>query len=208
MSTTTSDLQRGTQASVAPGPTVTVSPTLTHSQEGYVNVDTVPGVRGNGTTYEHTRISVGTGLGGLVVPVTKARGMTYLGLVRQHRPAIGDHTWEFPRGGTKDLSAAEANRELVEETGLIVPTATLRLLGATRPDTGILTTEVGVWAAPVPTNMVALAHGHVENESGASVSWMATAQVVGLISTGRLICSMSLAAFALAQAAGELNHVP
>ncbi len=59
-------------------------------------------------------------------------------LVRQYRPAVERHTWEFPAGtvDADEAPAVAAARELLEETGLRA--VELRELGTYDPDTGRL----------------------------------------------------------------------
>lgn len=121
-------------------------------------------------------------------------------MVYQHRPVLGAETWEFVRGGTGNHSQEEANRELCEETGLVVEDNKLRRLGVIRPDTGLLDTQVGVWVATAPVEQLPRTRGHIEHESGAQVRWMQIDQVTGMIMRKELVCGMSLAAYAMGHA--------
>lgn len=60
-----------------------------------------------------------------------------------------------------------AQPEQPEETSLGLDPEKLSFLGLIHPDTGLVTTQVGVGLAHVPTGMVRLTEGHLENESGA-----------------------------------------
>lgn len=190
-----------------PCPTVTVGPDVdTVNTTGYVNVSSVVGVRPDGTLYDHVKVQVGAGYGVLTIPIVRVRGLVYVGLVRQHRPVVGQDTWEFPRGGATALSPDEAARELAEETRLDVAAAALRHLGVFRPDTGILNTEVGVWVAGVPATSMRLTDGHLEDESGATVSWVRVGRFAGMIMNGEVTCSMSITAYTLANLAGVFHE--
>lgn len=154
----------------------------------------------NGATGNYTRITSGTGLGVIAVPVAQFRGMFYLGLVRQYRYPVGAFTLEFPRGGSDDLSLAEAARELVEETGLDYASASP--LGIINPDTGIMDTRVAVWRTT--HELTSLESLHVEEETGARIRWYAYGEVIGLITAGKITCAMTLAAMAMLQNSGKL----
>lgn len=192
--------------SVPPGPSAAVDERIEPAADGYLKVDTTTGYRADGTSYEHTRVRVGTGFGALVIPFVRHRGMVYLAMVHQHRPVLGRDSWEFVRGGTGNHSQEEANRELREETGLKVENTSLRQLGVLHPDTGLLDVQVGVWVAPIPMDQVSLTRRHVEQESGAQVRWMGVGQVAGLILNKEMVCGMSLAAYAMADAAGIFHQ--
>lgn len=195
------------RTSAPPGPTASVDERIEPVSDGYLKVDTTTGYRADGTTYDHTRVRVGTGYGALVIPLIRHRGMVYVGMVNQHRPVLGEQTWEFVRGGTGNHSQEEANRELREETGLVVEDDKLRQLGVIRPDTGLLDTQVGVWIATVPVDQLPRTKHHVEHESGAQVRWMGIGQVTGMILRRELVCGMSLAAYAMAHADGAFTEV-
>lgn len=70
-----------------------------------------------------------------------------VGLVRIYRPAIRDFSWEIPHGfldkGENDHTSA--NRELLEETGLVVKE--ISSLGFLTPDAGILAARVHLYQA-------------------------------------------------------------
>lgn len=144
---------------------------------------------------KHVIVTSGTGKGVLVLPVSKYRGMTSVVMVRQYRPPIGDFTLELPRGGSKDLSPEEAIREMVEEMG-VTPRST-RLLGTIRPDTGLLDTEVAIYAAFVNHEDVVKNLNHVDDESNGSVVWMPVGSALGMIKRGQITCGMTLAAMML-----------
>lgn len=155
----------------------------------------------NGAQGRYTRITTGTGLGVIAVPYTNVRGIPYLGLVRQYRYPVGGFTLEFPRGGSADLSLAEAARELVEETGLDFVSGSA--LGAIRPDTGILDTVVAVWR----TNhrLSDMDSVYVEEETGARIHWYSHGEVMGLVRSGQITCGMTLAALLLMEHSGGIH---
>lgn len=156
----------------------------------------------NGAEGRYTRITAGTGLGVVAVPYANYRGLAYLGLVRQYRYPVGEFTLEFPRGGSDDLSLAEAARELIEETGLEPVGATL--LGTIRPDTGLMDTTVAVWRTTHVLNGLA-ASDHVEDETGATVRWYSHGEISGLVRSGKITCSITLAALALIEHSGTMH---
>lgn len=163
----------------------------------FVTVDTVPAVTPEGVSYAHSRVTPRSRYGGIIVPFRKGRGTLTLGMVRQDRPVLGKETLEFPRGTTDDLGSDEAMRELSEELGLPrSPEAPFRL-GTLHPDTGLLTTEVGVWAVRLSDEEADSTEGHVETFSGARPEWHALPSVMGMVASGGIVCGMTLAALAL-----------
>lgn len=160
----------------------------------FVSLDTDAVRFPDGALGSYTTITVGAGVGVIAVPTVEQDGQRHWGLVRQYRYPTGEYSLEFPRGSSKDLSANEAARELVEETGLSVGTATR--LGEVRPDTGILTTRVAVWHTPMTTD--SLSHEHEEAATGARLQWATDTQMRELVRHGQITCGMTLAAYALA----------
>lgn len=171
----------------------------------WVTVDTVPARRADGLEYQHHRVSSGSGLGAVTIPIVNVRGLTYFGMVTQYRPVVGEESLEFPRGGTLDLGESEAIRELTEETGLIPGEGAVDLLGTIHPDTGLLTAKVAVYLARFSGKAFDITDGRVEHESGATVQWVTDGQFMGLVTTGRIRCGMTLATWGLAHARGALN---
>lgn len=159
----------------------------------FVTVDTVPATTGGGVAYDHTRITSGTGMGSIIIPTHHYRGLTYLGLVTQHRPVLGIDSIEFPRGRTNNLGESEAARELAEEMGILH--TTMRHVGNIHPDTGLLSTTVAVWIAAVDSDQATESRTHIEGESGAIVSWYSLPQMLALIASGKVQCAMTIAAF-------------
>lgn len=166
----------------------------------YVSVNFDEVMFPNGAQGNYTRITSGTGLGVVAVPHAVFRGLPYLGLVRQYRYPVGAFTLEFPRGGSDDLSLEEAGRELVEETGLEYTSG--NQLGVIHPDTGIMDTRVAVWRTV--HHLTDLASLHVEEETGAKVQWYSHGEVIGLISSGKITCGITLAAMAMLENSGLL----
>lgn len=155
----------------------------------------------SGAQGRYTVITSGTGLGVVAVPYATFRGLPYLGLVRQHRYPVGAFTLEFPRGGSDDLSLAEAARELVEETGLEFRSGAL--LGVLRPDTGLMDTQVAVWRTGHV--LESLESNHVEDETGATVRWYSHGEVMGMVRGGQITCGITLAALAMLEYSGGIS---
>lgn len=73
---------------------------------------------------------------------------TAVGLVRQYRYPIGQHSWEIPRGfADGPHSRIEAVRELREETGYQVLPENLIDLGTIHPNGGLLASKIHLYAA-------------------------------------------------------------
>lgn len=150
----------------------------------------------NGTVGRYARLNPGTH-GGVAIPLLVENGVEYLGLVRQYRHSISDHTLEFPRGGTEDESEEEAIRELVEETGLEVTLGRGAKLGKLYADTGILASTITVWLVPVDSRGDT---SFLEDETLASHFWVTHKEFATLIRDGDLVCGISLAAYSMLQA--------
>ncbi|MEO3931436.1 NUDIX hydrolase [Micrococcaceae bacterium Sec7.4] len=167
----------------------------------FIRVETDDVVFPNGDPGSYSVITSGTGMGVIVIPFANIHGQPHLGLVKQYRYPVKEFTLEFPRGGSKDLSLSEAARELVEETGLVVGSATQ--LGTIWPDTGILNTEVAVWKTSHDVQGLKLSH--VEGETGGSFHWYSHGEIIGLMRQGQIRCGMTLAALALIEGMGALQ---
>lgn len=83
--------------------------------------------------------------GASVLPVTEGR----IGLLRLYRHAIGELTWEVPRGFVEagESPGDAAARELEEEAGLIVDKDNLIDAGRMTPEAGVLAARVALYIA-------------------------------------------------------------
>lgn len=111
----------------------------------YLKIDMVPSRFGAFTT-----IKSGSGGGAAVLLVRDGKVM----MVSQPRYAVGENTWELPRGGSKEGedNSVAALRELKEETGEEGHIDGLISLGNIQPDTGILNTEAGLFMSTLNTS--------------------------------------------------------
>lgn len=155
----------------------------------FITVQETPVVFPNGQSGAYSRVNPGT-FGGVVIPRRVVRGIAEFGLVQQHRFAIDRVTYEFPRGGTRDLGAGEALRELIEETGIFAEASAAISLGTIHADTGLLATTIGVWLLSVQQHVA----GHVEAETGARTRWVSRGELAHLVASDALTCGISLAA--------------
>src|SRR5713226_3868749 len=74
----------------------------------------------------------------------------FVGLVRQFRYPVGSFLWEIPRGfGGDNGTARQALKELSEETGIHVGPERLVNLGTIYPNSGLLASEVQLFAVLV-----------------------------------------------------------
>lgn len=162
----------------------------------FAQVDEVDALTAEGKPYRHARVTPRSRYGGVAIPFMVRLDVLWLGLVRQFRPAIGRETLEFPRGITNDLTSSEAAREMLEETGMSPSGNPLRL-GTLFPDTGLLATEVSVWAVRVDEESVARSAGHQDEHSGARTEWLSSGALSGKAMRGEIVCGMTLASLAL-----------
>ena len=145
--------------------------------------------------------------GAVVVPRRNARGEAYFGFVTQFRHTTLSETLEFPRGGAKEgeTHLEAAARELAEETGHIVEPERGIDLGEIWPDTGILRSDVraslftitGLPGVPNPD----------ETEGDIQFRWLSVGHVLGAIAANRVVCGMTLSAWAKVTAR-HLDIVP
>lgn len=164
----------------------------------FIKVTETPVRFPNGVEGTYARVNPGTH-GAVVIPHVSSRGISYLGLVEQHRFPIDEVTLEFPRGGTDSTDPAEGARELLEETGAKVDPGSMRHLGLVHADTGLLGTSIDVWFAGLGQ---APAPSHIEEATGARVRWVTEGVLLGLISRGKITCGITLASYAVLKAAG------
>lgn len=162
----------------------------------FVQVDEVDALTAEGKPYRHARVTPRSRYGGIAIPFVARLDGLWLGLFRQFRPAIVRETLEFPRGTTSDLTSSEATREVLEETGMSPAGNPLRL-GTLFPDTGLLATEVSVWAVRVDEESVARSAEHREEHSGARTEWLPSGALSGKAMRGEIACGMTLASLAL-----------
>lgn len=120
-------------------------------------------------------------------------------LIRQYRPAVEAHTWEFP-AGTVDEGEAPAQamtREILEETGL--RTDTLYEIGSYHPDTGRLSlASTGFFArcsrdASQPV------------EQGLEVKFVTLETLFGMVRSGEFRHQMHVALIASAALHGHIT---
>lgn len=147
----------------------------------------------DGTQGKYARVTMKPGMGGVVIPRYVFRGIPYFGVVKQYRYAIERETIEFPRGGTADGTPVEALRELSEETG--AQSLKTDKIGTIFADTGILTNEITVWLGGI--DLKSVDHSFVERETGAAPVWVSQPRLEAWISSGKIVCGITLASWAL-----------
>lgn len=143
-----------------------------------------------------------------VVPV----GRDGLAFVPTYRYPIGDVSLEFPRGGCEagEDPAVAAARELREETGFDCAPSALRSLGVIHAETGLIESDVHVFAAEVRPTGSAGAPSVAEPEGMESVArpvWASRTEVLKWLRSGTITCGVTLAALALALADGPCPAV-
>ncbi|ACL41922.1 NUDIX hydrolase (plasmid) [Pseudarthrobacter chlorophenolicus A6] len=169
-------------------------------QNAFIRVDVDNVILPDGRTGEYSVITGGTGLGALTIPLVTAAGGHFFGFINQYRYPVKTTLLEFPAGGTDSFSAAEAGRELFEETGLTLTDATF--LGTTYPDP-LLNCEVAVWLSRQPEE--ALAVTHREEESGGVLLWYSHEEVREMIRCGLIRSGITLSALMMLEVSGLLT---
>lgn len=147
----------------------------------------------NGAEGTYNVVSMGEAKGALIVPIAFRRGTPYFGLVNQYRYPIKSESVEFPRGGADKINPEGAELEIYEELGQ--PSKRLDLIGTLHPDTGILSTEVGVWVAIMDASVLDL--DHEEDITGLRPNWVSEDDLISMIFNGKINCGMTLAAYTM-----------
>lgn len=159
-----------------------------HGEHLKVRVDKVK--RPNGTTGTYEFVDKPD----FIMVLPKVGDKFYL--TEQYRYALGSRSWEFPQGGCEGIPdlAACAKKELEEELGL--KTTELRLLGSFWLAVGNSNQGCGIYLAEQ------LTEGRKQLEEGETGSNLITKlftedQIKEMIVSGKIRCSMSIAAFNL-----------
>ncbi len=149
----------------------------------------------DGTHGRYNRIVEGTGSPGVAVLPISTVGV---GLVRQYRYGIEKHVWEIPRGyGDSTNSSREAERELLEETGLQV--LELTSLGLVHPNSAVCTTCIELFSAKCdPTPVRATLGGTEQTE----FKWFPIAEALTAVDTGFVTDATTLSALLRARLRG------
>jgi ADP-ribose pyrophosphatase len=142
--------------------------------------------------------------GVVIVPM----GRDGLAFVPTYRYPIGEVSLEFPRGGCEadEDPVVAAVRELREETGFDCAPSALRPLGVIHAETGLIESDVHVFAAEVRPTGSAGDPSAAEPEAMESVAepvWASRTEVVKWLQSGSVTCGVTLAALALAIADGS-----
>ncbi len=145
----------------------------------------------------YNRIVEGDGKRGIaIMPISN----TMVGLVCQFRYPVGKEMWEIPRGfGEFRDSREDALRELREETGIQVMPEMLVDLGLIHPDSGILATEVQLFAARCDNVSGQESTRDVET---ADFRWFTIEKVSSLVEDAAITDSFTLCAFLRARLRG------
>lgn len=171
---------------------VTLDKSITVYENRFISILQNPVRFPNGVEGTYSTIVTGSGYGAVVVPIVIKNGETFLGIVHQHRYPVDKFTLEFPRGGADDLTADGANIEIGEELGQ--DALSTELIGTVNPDTGILSTEVGVWVATMDESI--LETEHLEDITGLKPLWIKEKDFLNHIVAGEITCGITLAAYA------------
>ena len=155
-------------------------------------VEIAPHGRGKNLRIVH----VGDGVGVVILPVFNDS----VGLVLTYRYPLGEWQWGLPRGFSHDLdSEVTARAELEEEMG--ITSAELRMLGHLTPDSGLLASRVAVMLARIGETGD---RPYRDTQEIAASRWATIPGLWAMAAAGELEDGMTLAALALAQAAGVL----
>ncbi len=164
-----------------------------------VRIRAVPVPDGEGR--RHLVVDAHHGAGGAVCVVVWSGRVA---LVRQHRPAVDDDTWELPRGSTEAGDGdpvATARREVGEELGVDASTWPGRTLADVWVDSGLLSTRAHVVELSHPSGEDAPDEHEAPPGEGAdgevtAVRWAPAGALPGLVADGTLRDALSLAALA------------
>ncbi|WP_431944406.1 NUDIX hydrolase [Actinacidiphila sp. bgisy167] len=145
----------------------------------------------SGAEVELHWVRAGGGRTGVVV--LARRGDDVL-MVRQWLPAVGRWAWELPRGFGEGDPAADALRELAEETGLVGSAATVVAL--LDVDSGLLESQVAVVEVAVAGDAgdAGLGTGAAGDGEVAEARWWSPDDIAGAARSGELRDGFTLAA--------------
>lgn len=120
-------------------------------------------------------------------------------IVRQYRPAVETHTWEFPAGTVDagESAAAAAARELAEEVG--VPPHELHEIGRYFPDTGRLSLESTGFFARCPDGP------DRSPEAGLELRYVSLNELVAMVRRGEFRHQLHVALLASAAVLGHIT---
>lgn len=191
---------------------------LTKRKEGKLFSNPIPGLDSTGekaTVFDNGRAQVRTvpsrygsftvvgkeNAGGAAI--LTVRGGKIL-MVKQPRYAIGQETWELPRGGSQEgeSNLSSASRELSEETGVSTEGENITSLGDIHPDTGALSARAGLYFVDldsVPADKTTPVDGEVDN-----AEWVDADEVVNAVLDGRITDSFTMVAVMKARLKGLL----
>lgn len=137
--------------------------------------------------------SHGTGLGVVVIPTTVGGNRL---LTRRFRHPIGSLVWEFPRSISSKISVSEAERCLLEATGL---QATCRMIGSIAPDSGALSTRYGVYEAYVDADALDGSLPEVASQANSESDWFSEERFAIHVRDSEINDAITLAAIAMQQ---------
>lgn len=121
--------------------------------------------------------------GGAAILTTKGGKIL---MVKQPRYAIGQETWELPRGGSREgeSNLSAAGRELAEETGVSTDGENITSLGDIHPDTGALATRAGLYF--VDLNSASSEKTTPVDREVDNAEWVDADEVVNAVLDGRI----------------------
>ena len=140
--------------------------------------------------------------GVICVTVAEREGEDFYLIARHWRVAVEDWQWEFPRGMGEqgENPQTTAIRELHEETGLRAQPDAVRQLHRLHADAGVLQDDVRVMEirlddiSSIPVVDSVNQGGDWELED---LQWLRSADITNMISDGRLIDGLTIAAFSI-----------
>ena len=155
----------------------------------------------NGKDGYYNKIVESEGKEGVVIlPIAQG----HIGLVRQFRYPISADVWEIPRGfGETDNTEADAAREFLEETGIMMLPDNFINLGPVHPNSGILSSIVRIFAA-IYRRFPPLAIKADEEIS--EFMWLQYSDVLSKIAAGAITDSFTMAALLRAQLKGLFDR--
>lgn len=124
-------------------------------------------------------------------------------LIKSVRPAVGEISWEIPRGGIEagETPAEAAVRELQEETSLKVLPNHLLSLGFIHPDSGILSTKLHLFIHKTSQKRYSMSYIPDGIEVKA-IKWVPKGKVIDAIRTNEITDSATIATLGKARLLG------
>lgn len=129
------------------------------------------------------------GIIGSSVLITNEKENKFL-LIKNHREAIRQDSWEAPRGGADGIEGYRecALRESKEETGYTIKIS--KSLGWIAPESGTMTSKFEVFQGIADENEIPETVD--TDDEIIEVKWIKKEELLGMVNSGEIVCGITL----------------